>query len=208
MRVHAPTSKRHQNPYLRGEMRLRATCLALIGGLAIGAGCSPQSGFTRRHGMLGALKTNVAQLESEKDNLSRELATQKAENRRIESELAAVESQNGDLAARLDDARTVMTRQGLAEGRSTLSASDDDRGSKRKASPVKNPPRSRKTPFAQIPKERRDLDESEIRSPEDLLDSPRPRDDRDELGPQSRLDDNSPWLPVARGRSSPTRSVR
>ena len=182
--------------------------LALLGSMAIATGCSPQSGFTRRHGMVGALKTNVAQLESEKDNLARELATQKTENRRIESELAATESQNGDLAARLDDARSVMSRQGPGDGRSTLSASDDERGPKRKSSPAKSQPKNKKIPFAQIPKARRDLDESDDRSPEDLLDSPRPRDDRDELGPQSRLDDNSPWLPVARGRSSPTRTVR
>src|SRR5437870_5494863 len=113
MRVHAPTSPPDRHASSRRVSSLRAAVFALLGGMAIAAGCSPQSGFTRRHGMVGALKTNVAQLESEKDNLSRELATQKAENRRIEGELAAVESQNGDLSARLDDARSVMTRQGL-----------------------------------------------------------------------------------------------
>ncbi len=158
--------------------------------------------------MVGSLKTNVAQLESEKDKLARELAEQKTENRRVENQLAESEAQNGDLAARLDDARAVMSRQGLEDGRSARAASDDRRGATRKATPAKVQPKGRKTPFAQIPAERRDLDDSESSDDGDLLDSPRFRKKGDDLGPQSRLDDRSPWLPVARGAKSPTRLVQ
>jgi hypothetical protein len=153
--------------------------------------------------MVGALKTNVAQLESEKDGLARELAEQKAENRRIENELAVVSDQNGDLSARLDDARAVMSRQGFEDGATSRSASDSDRPAKRRATPAAAP-KSRKAPFAQIPAERRPVDDSD----EGTLDTPSSREDRYDLGPQSRLDDRSPWMPVARGRNSPTRSMK
>src|SRR4051794_17780832 len=104
MGFHAPTQIGRPNR----STKLGVCCLLL----AI-AGCSQPNTFTRRTGMLGALKTNVAQLESEKDNLARELAAAKNENHRLESQLAEVDAQNGDLSARLDDARTVISRQGL-----------------------------------------------------------------------------------------------
>lgn len=165
-------------------------------GLIALAGCTQPGPFTRRTGMVGALKTNVAQLESEKDALARQLAEQKAENRRIDAQLADVEAQNGDLAARLDDARAVMSRQGTDGGRSLSSRPDDDGEIPRRSNPVKVQPKGRRTPFAQIPTDRRDLDESDR---DELRD---PRSSRDD---QSRLDDSSPWMPVARGREAATR---
>ena len=125
----------------------------------------------------------------------------------MENELAVVTDQNGDLAARLDDARAVMGRQGIDDGRSSgtsRSASDSDRPTKRRAAPAKSSPKSRKTPFAQIPGDRRPVDESD----EGNLDAPASRDDRDDFGPQSRADDRSPWMPVARGRNSPLRATK
>ena len=175
--------------------------------LVLVAGCAQSGPISRRTTMVGALKTNVAQLESEKDGLAREVAELKTENRRMENELAVVTDQNGDLAARLDDARAVMGRQGIDDGRSSgasRSASDSERPAKRRAAPAKNSPKSRKTPFAQIPGERRPVVDPE----EGNLDAPSSRDDRDDLGPQSRADDRSPWMPVARGRNSPLRALK
>lgn len=184
-------------------------CLAALALLAL-AGCSQPNAFTRRHGMVGALKTNVAQLESEKDALNRQLAEQKAENRRIETQLADAEAQNGDLAARLDDARAVMSRQGIDEGRSASARPAADRDSSRRATPARAQPKGRRTPFAQIPSERRPLDDAddedtdaEASRRDDLIDPRKPRNDRDD---QSRLDDRSPWMPVARGKNSATRA--
>ncbi len=168
-------------------------------GLIALAGCTQPGPFTRRTGMVGALKTNVAQLESEKDALARQLAEQKAENRRIDAQLADVESQNGDLAARLDDARAVMSRQGIDDGRSLSSRPADDGERPRRSNPVKVQPKGRRTPFAQIPSDRRNLDEFDDSDRDDLRD---PRSSRDD---QSRLDDSSPWMPVARGRAAETR---
>ena len=169
--------------------------LALL--LGVLAGCANSGPIARRGGMLGALKTSVAQLESEKAGLSRQLADQRAENRRVESMLAETESQNGDLAARLDDARAVMSRQGIGDDRSVSSRQDteDDLSAPRRSTPARVQPKGRRSPFAELPRERRLLDEA------DDADSLRdPRND------QSRLDDRSPWLPVARGERSAVRS--
>ena len=167
--------------------------------LTLLAGCANSGPIARRGGMLGALKTSVAQLESEKAGLARQLADQKAENRRVESQLAEVESQNGDLAARLDDARAVMSRQGIGEDRSVSSRQniEDDLSSPRRSTPARVQPKGRRSPFAELPRERRLLDEAD--DADNLRD---PRYGSDGRYDQSRLDDRSPWLPVARGDRS------
>ncbi len=160
---------------------------------------------------MGALKSNVAQLESEKEQLSKQLADQKGENRRVESQLAELDAVNGDLSARLDDARAVISRQGIDDGKTLAparSASDSNRPAARRANPARSQPKGRKTPFAQIPNERRSLDESDEGSTDDDLEAPAPRRDRDDFSPQSRLDDQSPWMPVARGATAPLRRIR
>ena len=190
------------------RMRTRIAVLGAIVLLALSAGCSQPGPFLQRQTMMGALKSNVAQLESEKEQLAKQLADQKTEYRRIESQLAELDSVNGDLSARLDDARTIIGRQGFDDG-STLSPSRSASDSNRRASPARSAPsKGRKTPFAQIPNERRSLDESGDRSKDDEFEAPSSRRGRDEFGPQSRLDDQSPWMPVARGASSPSRRVR
>lgn len=187
----------------------RLRLAAALGLAAMAAGCSGSGTLTRRPGMLGALKTNVAQLESEKEGLTRELAASRAENRRIESQLAEAEAQNGELTARLDDARAVMSRQGIEEGRpsASRSASDSDRPTNGRAKPARAQPKGRRAPFAQIPADRRPLDE-----PDDdgrgSLDEPQSRRDRDDFPAQSRLNDGSPWLPVARGRGPAAATTR
>lgn len=197
-------------PPRRAWYRSRTGVASLTILASLAAGCSQPGPFLRRQTMMGALKTNVAQLESEKDQLTKELADQRAELRRTESQLAELEAQNGDLAVRLDDARAVMGRQGIDDGKAfaparSASDSDADRPSNRRATPARSQPKGRRTPFAQIPNERRSLDEPE----EPLLD--RDRDERptrryrDDSDDQSRLDNSSPWLPVARGATSPSR---
>ncbi|MDB5351595.1 MAG: hypothetical protein JWN86_2842 [Planctomycetota bacterium] len=207
---HAPTALR---AFLTEPTRLGSrSVLGLILLLTLSSGCSQPGPFLRRQTMMGALKSNVAQLESEKEQLAKQLAEQKSENRRVEAQLAEIDAQNGDLAARLDDARTVISRQGYDDGKTpapSQSASGSDRSSTRRATPARSAPsKGRKTPFAQIPNERRSLDESEDRTTDDGLDSPPSRRDLDDFGPQSRLDDHSPWMPVARGATSPARRLR
>ena len=156
---------------------------------------------------MGALKSNVAQLESEKDQLNKQVAELKTENRRIETELAAVEDKNGELAARLDDARTLISRQGIDEGNLSRAASDSDRQAPRRSTPARSQPGNRKSPVAQIPSERRPMLEDDEPTDEPF-DLPPPKLKKRSSIDQSRLNDGSPWLPVARGGVTPKRQVR
>ncbi len=205
MDPHAP-SIASSSPRRRPWLWLVATNLSL-GWLSIGAGCSQPGPFMQRQTMMGALKSNVAQLESEKSGLSKELADLKAENRRIENERAAVEEKNGELAARLDDARNLISRQGIGDGDTTVSrsSSDVDRPSQRRATPARSQPRGRKPPIAQIPSERRSVEDPDLLDSAESVDLPPPRARRQPSDDQSRVDDRSPWVPIAKGRdrSSP-----
>lgn len=161
--------------------------------------------------MMGSLKSNVAQLESEKDVLAKQVAELRSENRRIENDLAAVEEKRDELATRLDDARNLISRQGLdgdGLGSSSRSASDSERTSPRRATPARSQPKGRKAPFAQIPNERRLLDDPDESAANEEVELPPPRTRRGRSDDQSRLDDRSPWLPVARGGPERPRPVR
>ena len=196
-------------PTTRPAPRRRArVALAVLAGAAVVAGCSQPGPFYRRQTMMGALKSNVAQLESEKDRLAKQLAEQKAETRRVENELAAVEDKNGELAARLDDARTLIGRQGGgndALSENSRASAEVEVPAPRRSTPARSSPRGRRAPFAQIPTDRRDLDEPDAG---DDLELPRPRARRDGRDDQSRLDDRSPWLPVAQDKKAANRKIR
>ena len=205
---------RHEPPKLEassrrsGRLRKAAALLSAIVGAT--AGCSQPGPFLHRQTMMGALKSNVAQLESEKDRLAKQLADQKSETRRLENELAAVEDKNGELAARLDDARTLIGRQGGDAddfGATARVESEPDRLAPGRSIPARAQPRGRRAPFAQIPNERRPLDEPEAGGGDDL-DLPPPRTPRRRSDDQSRLNDRSPWLPVAQDKTAPDRRLR
>ena len=192
-------------PSIRPQPTVMA--LALMTLAAVLSGCSEPGPFLRRQTMMGALKTDVAQLESEKAQLRREVADLKAENRRMESQVAEIEAQNGDLTARLDDARALISRQGLDTSNFSAPSrsASDDRATPRRSNPVRQP--KRKTPMAEIPRDRRPLPDRGDLPLDDPIEAPSPAD-RDSTGPQSRLDDRSPWLPVARGTLDGGRRVR
>ena len=140
---------------------------------------------------MGTLKASVSHLQYENDQLRRKVATLESENRQVEQTLVQERSANGDLTARLDNARTLLGERG--EG-----ASDVDSVPARTTLPTGRSSRKRrKPPFAQIPG-RLDAIPSEN-------DSERPDDngenrDSEPTGPgaQSRLDPRQSWLPVAR----------
>ncbi len=189
----------------RSALHRRASALLLASAMAWLSGCAQPGPLARRGTMIGTLKSEVAQLESEKDQARREVAELRTENKRIEAQLAEIESENGDLATRLDDARAVISRQGLDSG--TLAPpSRTATDSNRRASPIRSQSKGRKTPMAEIPRERRNLPDSGD-LPLDGLEAPEPIDRNDD-GPQSRLDDRSPWLPVARKPIDAGRSLR
>ncbi len=191
--------------------RALGPALALI---ALAAGCAQPGPFGARQTMVGSLKTSVSHLESEKYELQKQVAELKSENRRLEDELVQSEANNGDLAARLDDARNLIRRQGYdTMGLSPPSTSDPGTGSAR-STPASRP-RGRRMPFAQIPGEIRPLPESSL-EPDDPESngfgedsSLFPSGSRDPYGLQGRRSDlGARWLPVARGLGSTSGRVR
>ncbi len=186
--------------------------LILAAGLL--AGCSQSGPLTRRISSVEALKTDVAQLETEKAQLRREVADAQKENRRVAAQLAEVEDENNELATRLNDARAVISRQGLDSDKFSppaRSASDADRANARKSTPAASKSsKNRKTPMAEIRGERRpamnDRDDLPL---EESIEAPGPsRRDSDPFGPQGSNSEGSPWLPVARANSANNGQVR
>ena len=148
---------------------------------------------------VGTLKTSLSHLEYQNEQMRKEIALLKSENRRIEDQMAQVEAHHGELTARLDDARNVL-RQGGNEPQDappkTLPAGRSSRA-------------RRKPPFAQIPGRIDPIPPGERDEdlPVDPFDPPKTRPS-DEFGPQGRLEEHDHWLPIARGTSDVRPQVR
>jgi hypothetical protein len=179
--------------------------------LLLSAGCAQPGPLSSRHTMIGGLKASVAQLESEKEGLKREVADLKSSNRRLEDGLAQERTANGEMAARLDDARNYIRRQGGELAGPVRSEQDAEPSLTPRTAPAGRNTRRRKSPLTQLPGEitlpSPSAAEDEAPDESDDLAPARPRG-RDEIGPQSRRADDGPWLPVARGVSSPSAKVR
>jgi outer membrane murein-binding lipoprotein Lpp len=192
-----------------------ARTASLVAGLlasATLAGCSQSGSFLSQRTSVGSLKTSVAHLEFENQQLRREVATLKDENRDIENRLVQEESANGDLTARLDDARTLLGRRGLDGGaESSDSLLDPAGGAAHKTLPAGQSNRKRrKTPFAQIPGRIDVLPPTDTDAPSGSTPGwGKPTGPSgDDLGPTSQNDRSPLWLPVARGSSAPSRPLR
>jgi hypothetical protein len=150
--------------------------------------------------MLGSLKASVSQLEFENEKLRKEVGELKADNARLDNKLAQESDVNGELAARLDDAKDLLRRQGgNAQALGAPSKNFEDDGI---PPPVTVPQGQRiksrrKPPTTQIP--RVEADEPDRSTGDDVSYTPSTRRPRD-LGPEDRDDDR--WLPVARGLPS------
>jgi hypothetical protein len=144
-----------------------------------------------RHTLVGSLKASVAQLEAEKDGLRRERTELQAENRRMRDQLVQAETANDDLITRLDNARNLIRGQG---GSDTELARPDMDPTPHTAPAARSPRRSRRSPVTQIPGIQ-------------PLPEPEPAQDTDDgfepfdTDPQARRGDDSPWMPLARGRA-------
>jgi hypothetical protein len=176
--------------------------LALTG---LVSGCA-QGPLTSRRTTIGALKANVAQLESEKEQLRHSVAELKSENHRIEDRLVQEEAVNGELYARLDDARNLISRQGFnTEGLAGPTRSDLELGldRSRRLSPSRVQGKPRRSPVAEV-RGRPSLDPPE---PEDS-DPPGTSLRDDDLRPQARRSGGALWLPVDPGLSQPSTRLR
>ena len=180
------------------RVRPRDVLLAAVAGLA---GCAQPGPMISRHTTVGTLKTSVAKLEHDNEQLRGELAELQAENRRINYRLTQEEEANGTLTARLNDANHILRKQGLATDDTTFPASNEERAS----APATRPQRkTRKPPVAKI-SGNADGDTLDL----DADETPPPRSSRgfeDDLGPQSRLDRSKQWLPIAAAASAKPKS--
>jgi hypothetical protein len=154
------------------------------------SGCAGTAPLLSSGTGVGTLKTSLSHLEFENQQLKREVASLKSENRKIEDRLVQEEAANGELTARLDDARNLLGQRGLRP-------SDEGNGSSagRTLPAGRSNREPRRPPFARIPGR---IDAVPPANEEDMPVEPR---ERDLFGPQSRLEKREPWLPVAIGAS-------
>lgn len=191
-----------------GRPRRLAISLTLAA-LGVLPACAQPGPLLSRQTTIGTLKTSVSRLEYDNEQLKRELAEARAENRRTALRLDQEEAANGELTARLDDARNLISNPDLEDlAGSTRPTSAPEPADPRPA-PAPAGRKPYKPPFAQIrgrieippPPEEEELEPAEDRGA--FRGSLR----RDDLGTQGRLDPSAsaPWLPVARGLGADVR---
>ncbi len=162
-------------------------------------GCAQSGSMFGGRTKVGTLKTSVSHLEYQNEQMRKEIALLKSENRQIEDQMAQVEAHNGGLTARLDDARNVIRRSG-----------DEPQDAPSKTLPAGRSSRTRrKPPFARIPGRIDPLPPGETADDlsVDPFHTPSSRKP-DEFGPQGRLEDRDRWLPIARGTADIPSQVR
>jgi outer membrane murein-binding lipoprotein Lpp len=180
----------------------RPALAASLGALALVAGCAQPGPLMSRTTTIGSLKANVAQLEAEKDALRRQVAEQESDNRKLQDQLVASKSAYDELSNRLADAQDQLRRQGGGLAGSSRSADFESEPLAPRTAPARNSRRGRKSPLTQIP------GSIDIPAPGDAGEAepaPPPRDDPE---PQAMREDHDTWLPVARGVSAPTSTIR
>ena len=82
--------------------------------LSMATGCSGKSSFLTGGPTIGQMKTSLSHLEYENVELKKSVAKLQQENRSIEDRLVQEQIDNGDLTARLDDARNLLGDRGIA----------------------------------------------------------------------------------------------
>jgi hypothetical protein len=138
----------------------RAVLGFLCACLTVAGGCAGGSNFLTGGPTTGQLKTSLSHLEYENQQLKRSVAKLDQENRSMEDRLVQEQIDNGDLAARLDDARNLLRDRGLdtdvrvgaRRGREGMGTSDPEGVDPHAGDSSSSPPgrRRRKTPFAVI----------------------------------------------------------
>jgi hypothetical protein len=176
---------------------------------------------------VGQLKTSLSHLELENEQLKRQVAKLEQDGRGLEDRLVQEQMDNGDLAARLDDARNLLRDRGLdadtrlgshrSERKSQgFSAGDDDGDAGRRTLPAAQSSRKRrKPPFARIPGSLQDLptsqEDDEADSAQGSRESPsgsrrsRFGDDLDHRAARTR---QRAWNPVAAANNDGLSLVR
>ncbi len=126
-------------------------------GLMTIAGCSGNSTFLSGGPTAGQLKTSLSHLEYENLQLKRSVAKLEQENRTIEDRLVKEQLDNGDLIARLNDARNLLRDRGEEKSELARTRRDDSRSASEDSSGARTlpagraTPKRRKLPVARIP---------------------------------------------------------
>jgi outer membrane murein-binding lipoprotein Lpp len=182
----------------------RRRCLLMTGLAALTAcglaGCTAGGPLTARRTTLGTLKADVARLEGQNQQYRAKIAQLEADTQRLGEQLAQEREFSGELAARLDDARALLARQGAPDEEL---ARLRPRDSIERVSPHPGRTARRKPPFAQIGSGAYPIaspNEEDLPNPDDLEEI-EPEDSRSAL--PTRDETSLRWLPVATGLSEP-----
>jgi hypothetical protein len=187
------------------------------------AGCSGQANFLTGGPTVGQLKTSLSHLEFENEQLKSRTAKLAQESRSMEDRLVQEQISNGDLTARLDDARNLLRDRGIKpdvklgsrrRGDGDDSAAEDD-GPRPRTLPAGRATRPRrKPPFAQISGKAdevppiQDGRASASRKRRDVGTNRSDRVDDDALDHHSFQTSPFRWLPVADATGDSTIQVR
>jgi hypothetical protein len=135
----------------------------LLLSLASIAGCAGKDSFLVSGTSPGQLKASLSHLQFENEQLKTKVAQLEEEHRSAEDRLVQEQIHNGDLAARLDDARNLLRDRGLepdtrmgARSRGSRADLDDNRTGVRTLPAGRTTRKPRKPPAASI---RGDLDD-------------------------------------------------
>lgn len=185
--------------------------------LLAAAGCAQPGPLLSQRTTVGTLKASVSRLEYENQQMQTRIKGLQADNRGLEDRLVQEESHNGELSARLDDARNVLSRRGFESDRDAAFDPvriDAERPPARTLPAGRSNSPARKPPFARIPgivdpapPPSRPLDRDSGLDP--FPESPSARSRwRGEEPPQSSQRDTRVWLPIAVGTSDPSETRR
>ena len=192
-------------------------------GLCSLAGCSGQSNFLTGGPTVGQLKASVSHLEYENEQLRKSTAKLERENRSMEDRLVQEQLENGEVTARLDNARNLLRERGMDDDVRLGSHRGGDgvgAGSSESAEQStftdRSRPRKRKTPFAQIAGAGDSVAPIEVGDPgeKESSDRPRSRARRSSRASDDDLDkhsyERSPngWLPIADSSDDSTIQIR
>jgi pyruvate/2-oxoglutarate dehydrogenase complex dihydrolipoamide acyltransferase (E2) component len=194
----------------------------VVGCLSGLIGCSGDSRFLNGGPSVGQLKTSLSHLEFENEQLKKRTAKLEQENRSMEDRLVQEQIDNGDLTARLDDARNLLRDRGvdadvkLGSRRrgDDLSDDDDARARTTPAGRVTRP--RRRAPFAQISSHptASPTNSDEVKDVQDDQTEAKPKSSRsrrrrpEDLDKQSSRSGNLEWLPVADADNDSTIQIR
>jgi hypothetical protein len=176
-------------------------------------GCAGRQSVLTGGPSTSQLKTSLSHLQYENEQLKTEVAKLKEESRSIEDRLVQEQIHNGDLTARLDDARNILRDRGLdtetrlgSRARGQRSSDPDDELAQPRTLPAgRTSKKPRKPPAASIPGDLDDLptasDDLEsktgtisFRTPDFTSRRPTFRDDSHHLASE---DEDLRWQPVA-----------